>query len=410
MLRAFTRAFQETLHNLRSNFFQTLLSVLGIIIGVGALVTMLSLIDGLEQLARDRIADRTSLENITVVSNTSQTIDEVRVDKDTVARLNLSTMEELLAALPYAGFGQLMTNGNTTMINPRTDSLLGIRTLGISLPFMDTTQFELLVGRVLNQEDQLNKRAVTNINDKLARRLLAENDSLNQALGLTLEIDGRQLVVVGIISSAQPQLAVAIPLVLLENDANQPLPQLILGLKAVDEVSKAKEFTTKWLEQRYPGIDDPFELSSSEFWLKELERGFLLFRVVMSMIVGIAVVVGGVGVMNVLLMSITARTAEIGVRKAVGANRSHIITQFLSESIAISLVGSSFGVILGVVVALAVAPAMSFFVPDLEFHAVFTLRTLLTVGVLAVIIGIIFGTYPARRAAGLDPVEAIRRT
>ena len=121
----------------------------------------------------------------------------------------------------------------------------------------------------------------------------------------------------------------------------------------------------------------------------------------MGLIVGIAVIVGGVGVMNVLLMSVTERTAEIGIRKAVGANRRNIIAQFLSESVAISMIGSFFGLLLGVLMALAVAPILTYIIDEsgLVFRAVFSFNTLLVVGVIAVLVGIIFGTYPARRAA-----------
>jgi len=113
--------------------------------------------------------------------------------------------------------------------------------------------------------------------------------------------------------------------------------------------------------------------------------------------------------MNVLLMSIAERTPEIGVRKAVGASRGTIIRQFLSESVAISFVGSFLGILLGMGVALIAAPVLNLFIDDLNFRAVFTLNTVLVVGVVALLIGILFGTYPARKAASLDPVEAIRR-
>ncbi|MGK0334513.1 MAG: putative ABC transport system permease protein, partial [Paraglaciecola sp.] len=138
-------------------------------------------------------------------------------------------------------------------------------------------------------------------------------------------------------------------------------------------------------------------------------EGITVFRWVMGFLIGIAVVVGGVGVMNVLLMSIAERTPEIGVRKAVGANRRTIIKQFLSEAVAISTIGSFFGVLLGMSVALIAAPILNMVVDDLEFRAVFSLNTVIVVSVVAVLIGVVFGTYPAQKAASLDPVEAIRR-
>jgi ABC-type antimicrobial peptide transport system permease subunit len=174
-------------------------------------------------------------------------------------------------------------------------------------------------------------------------------------------------------------------------------------------VLAAQEFADGWLERRFAGLPDATETRTQQHYLKGLAEGVLVFRLIMGFIIGIAVVVGGVGVMNVLLMSIAERTPEIGVRRAVGASRSTIIRQFLSESVAISFVGCFFGILLGMGVALIAAPVLNLFIDDLNFRAVFTLNTVLVVGVVALLIGILFGTYPARKAASLDPVEAIRR-
>ncbi|MEM9837002.1 MAG: ABC transporter permease [Bacteroidota bacterium] len=410
MFAAIGRAFNEAFHSLRSNFFQTILSVLGIIIGVGALVAMLSLIDGLEALARNKIAERTSLENVQVISRERLKMDDVWVDKDTVARLDIATMQDLLAELPVDGRAQLTARATETMQHPTLDSLIGVRKVAVSLPFIEADLFTLIAGRTLTDGDQAAVRPVAMVNKRFAQRLVGEQDSVDQVVGQQLAFKEDTVEIVGVVEGDIPGLTAIMPLSLFEERGNPPIPQLIFAIDNVDETSEAKDFITEWLEERYAHIDQAFEIHSSEFWLKQLEEGFLVFRLVMSLIVGIAVIVGGVGVMNVLLMSITARTAEIGVRKAVGAGRKHIITQFLSESIAVSLIGSAFGVLLGIVMSMVAAPIMSMFAPDLTFHPVFTVRTLITVAILAVIVGIVFGTYPARRAAGLDPVEAIRKT
>ena len=127
----------------------------------------------------------------------------------------------------------------------------------------------------------------------------------------------------------------------------------------------------------------------------------------MGLIVGISVLVGGIGVMNVLLISVTERTVEIGIRKAVGAKREDIIAQFLSESLTISLLGSVLGTILGILFTMAAVPIIQHFT-KMPFEAAFTLNTLAVISIIAIVVGIVFGTYPAIKASKLHPVEAIR--
>ena len=126
------------------------------------------------------------------------------------------------------------------------------------------------------------------------------------------------------------------------------------------------------------------------------------------LIVGISVLVGGIGVMNVLLISVNERTNEIGIRKAVGANKRDILLQFLSESITISAFGSLLGLILGVVGTMIIIPIVKA-ITEAPFQAAYTVNTLVIISLVALLVGIVFGTYPAIRAARLDPVEAMRR-
>jgi putative ABC transport system permease protein len=117
--------------------------------------------------------------------------------------------------------------------------------------------------------------------------------------------------------------------------------------------------------------------------------------------------VGGIGVMNVLLISVTERTAEIGIRKATGANRRDIMLLFLSESITVSAFGSFLGLVLGVLGTMVIIPIIKA-ITEVPFQAAYTWNTFLVITVLSILVGIVFGTYPAIRASRLNPVEAIR--
>ncbi len=181
---------------------------------------------------------------------------------------------------------------------------------------------------------------------------------------------------------------------------------LVLRAASMERVDSARAATERWLAARY-GSAGGFEVSTDRARSKQMARGFLLFKVFMGAIAGISLLVGGIGIMNVLLASVTERTREIGIRKAVGARRRDIVLQFLAESVAITGSGSALGLVFGLLVAFAVTAAMRSTL-DVPMHAGVSFSTLAVAALSAIIVWITFGTYPALRAARLSPIDAIR--
>jgi putative ABC transport system permease protein len=200
-----------------------------------------------------------------------------------------------------------------------------------------------------------------------------------------------------------------IPITLLTQEELRTItPELIIEAANVEDVPKLNEEVVLFLKSKYPSYQQDFSIFTNEMRVKQAAQGFLLFRVIMGLIVGISVLVGGIGVMNVLLISVTERTSEIGIRKAVGANRTDIMLQFLSESVTVSAFGSLLGLLVGILGTMAIVPIIHA-ITKVPFYAMYTWNTLAIISIVALIVGVVFGTYPAIRASRLDPVEAIRR-
>lgn len=408
MIRNTLQSFGLALQNIRGNLFHTLLSVLGIVIGVAALVATFSLIDGLEKFARDQIANQTSVNAIVVSTLTDKTINNLSVRKDSFQVMDYDRYATFRAGNPMITRASLNNSYNREIKVSGRDSAIGamIQCIG-ERPPSDTI---LTHGQLFEPAAFSGRAKLAVVNTHFAR-LIVGADSIGTILGKNFNVFGHNLEIIGVVKDKRPEVppTAYLPISLLSSDdLHRSPPTLLFEVAKTEEVPALKAKIETWIKQEYGASSADFQVQSQDFWIDQTAKGFLIFRIIMGMIIGLSVVVGGVGVMNVLLISVNERTAEIGLRKAVGAKKGDIRRLFLAESITVSAFGSLVGLLLGAGFAMAAIPIIRFFA-DVPFNAVLTWNTFFIIASVAVIIGIIFGTYPAIKAARLDPVEALRR-
>ncbi len=395
------------LQTLRANPLHTLLSTLGIIIGVAALVAILSLGDGMEAFARRQIERTTDLQSIMVSSRTTERIDGVTVRRTSYPKLTVADAERLGKQLAHQAIVALFTRRSAQIRVPDDTVRSGAYLRAVTPNALKMSTDNLRAGRFINTVDVEQKQAVIVLSEPLARRLFGDETEL---MGRSVLVDGKPAEMVGLLAATEeegPPLAY-VPLGVLAGEGPQPTPPtLVVKAHRVEEVPLVKERIQAWLTEHYPDDPDSFSIQTNEARVEQARRGILMFKLVMGLITGLSVVVGGIGVMNVLLMSVTERTREIGIRKATGARRRDIVVQFLAEAVAVSCFGCFLGLALGMVTILAATPVIRHFT-EAPFYAAFNWSTVVIVLVVALLIGVIFGTYPAWRASRLVPVDAIR--
>jgi putative ABC transport system permease protein len=268
-------------------------------------------------------------------------------------------------------------------------------------------QVDLARGRFFTVEEVARATSVAVVSHKLAaERGLAPGDSL--------QLNGRWWTVVGVLVGDDDErfLHVFVPLSLADSAilaVGAPrAPVLLLKAARVEEVDSIRARLETWLARR-AGADwkEKVVLRTQAERLAQIQQGMLVFRILMGAITGISLVVGGIGIMNVLLASVAERTREIGIRKAAGARRADILWQFLAESVAITGAGSAVGATVGLAAAFGVTAVMRART-DALVYAAFTWTTILIAAGAAVAVGLAFGMYPVLRAARLSPIDAMR--
>ena len=189
--------------------------------------------------------------------------------------------------------------------------------------------------------------------------------------------------------------------------ASQPLVMLVRS-RTLEEVPATRADVEDWIAERDGQRANRVVVQTSDQRLAQTTQGVFIFKLFMGAITGISLLVGGIGIMNVLLASVTERTREIGVRKATGARRVDIVMQFLVESVVISGVGSLVGVAAGLSTSFAVVALIRSRAQAIFLDATFSWSTVVVAALAAIAVGLAFGTYPARRAGRLSPIDAIR--
>ncbi len=396
-MRQFLSTLSLALGNIRANLFHTMLSVLGIIIGVGALVSILCMIDGMEKFAKEQIHTTTSLNTIAVQSEPNYVSDGISIRKKEFTFLNYDHFKKLGQQLHGDSVKLVLTSTSSAEIDNGKEK---IPSLLIGCTPIISDKFKLISGKFFTKSDVDSAALLAVVNQFFVRRFGSEQ-IINTSFGI--------LKITGVIEDNANKPRVLFPISILTNDQLQEhTPELYAEVTNIEHVGTVKDKISEWTKSEFGKSAADLKVITNEFRLEQVERGFLLFRIIMGLIVGLSVIVGGIGVMNVLLISVTQRTMEIGVRKAMGAKRSDIVLQFLTEAVTISCFGSICGMILGVTFTMAALPIIKS-LTKVPFQAAYTMNTLFIVSSIAILVGITFGTYPALRASRLDPVEAIRR-
>ncbi len=405
---------------LRVNPLRTTLSALGVIIGVGAMVSVLSLSDGVEQAVRTQLAKDGRLQSIGVTPITEDVVDGQRIPRVSSISFSPSDANELSTQLGGSGI-VYMSVGGPSVVSDSASSAAAPRGALVSATLANGAERQglaLEAGRFFTDAEVTSAAKVVVLSRQLADTVFGKRATSQQLIGRSIRLQDSLFRIVGVYKADSPNAGVRftllrayVPVTTAKAAIVQSRGDFSSGFtikaKRIEDLPAVQQRTEAWLERRYGEWKKQATISSYAEESAKVRDNMVLFKILMSAITGVSLVVGGVGIMNVLLASVTERTREIGVRKATGARNSDLLAQFLAESVAIAGLGSVLGTILGIAVAAMVAAIMRAKTMA-PVHAGFSVSTLIVAVSAPIIVGIAFGTYPALRAARLSPIDAIR--
>ncbi|HEY0511289.1 MAG TPA: ABC transporter permease [Thermoanaerobaculia bacterium] len=418
-------AFRSALDNLAAHKLRSALTMLGMIFGVGAVIAMMSIGAGAERQAMATI-ERLGLRNVLVRAKTfkEDELREIRQKSLGVSRRDAAAIAEAIPGVDLVA--PRIRIEPYKVISPAGKSD-GDEVYGVTPNYSQLAHLQVAEGRFLDPLDESSHAQVCAIGPGVRRDLFG----YGPAVGQLVKVNDVWMEVVGVLAAATDSPSGAagpgrakdggaasaaastgaasreiyLPLATADRkfehaDLASPLDEIVVRLKEGKSGEETAPLLRDLLDRLHGGAGD-YELVVPEALLAESRRTQRLFNVVMGAIAGISLLVGGIGIMNIMLATVLERTREIGVRRAVGARASDIRFQFIVESFAISLIGGVAGIVVGLALARGVAAYAG-------WQTIVTSASIVLSTGVAMAVGLASGIYPATRAASLDPIEALR--
>ena len=384
------------LRSISSNKMRAALTMLGIIIGVMALVVLVSLVNGATSSVTDAVSGLgTSMLTVSISDNKG-----LPLDLDTVG----GYMDE-------DGIGPVAPSISTSVSASGDDASGDVTVYGTTPAFYEIQGMQLAMGRFLKTSDVENHTYVCVINETAATELIGYVDCVDEAISL----DGVEYTIVGVLSDNEDSLtslmtsgslAVYLPytsLLRLSDSLTAEVTEFYVSAPEDGTMETVEAAITRLLMERFEDDDEAFSVSSQSVLEDTMSSITSILTILLGGIAAISLVVGGIGIMNIMLVTVTERTREIGIRKAIGASRGTILSQFLMEAVVLCMLGCGLGIFLSWAILQTVTTVVS------SLDMAFTLDggVVLIAVVFCFIIGVVFGLYPANKAAKMKPIDAL---
>ncbi|MBT5470355.1 MAG: FtsX-like permease family protein [Nitrospina sp.] len=394
--------FKMALRSLISHKLRTFLTALGIIIGVASVISMISIGEGARQQTLSTISKFGT--NIITIKPGQKKSRHVSTGKVDTLILEDAQFIEKHVPLITGVAAQVYRSAQLKYENKNSNTTVR----GTGKSYVRLANFEMAKGRYFNQQEINAAKRICVLGATVVKNLFEESNPL----GKTIKVDGKNFMVIGVtepkgaLSWFDPDDQIFIPVTTAQKRVfgMKHIQSIDVQAANIEDLEIIKEDIAQLLRLQHnigDGKENDFYVQNSSQWLNSWGDAAKTFTYLLGGIAAISLMVGGIGIMNIMLVSVTERTREIGIRKAIGAKKKEILEQFLIESVLISFLGGGVGILLGITISKMVSKIGG-------WETIVSSQSIILAFGFSVGIGIFFGFYPANKAANMNPIEALR--